>query len=204
MFSQCIYPNEAFPRSCNLTTFSFYSIKTRFLFGVKQCLADLHFILGFRVLADWSEKVFMVHNGIIGFNSIPHDAWRFDSIRYAHINFEKVAGWRSELWSVYKEEFSRRKSPYVNIFDFSPDQVRQMCFFPIRVPGTKVDSLESYCLEYDVQVERLWHIEKISVLPESELKSGLEIIVLPLSPFMVYEDAIRVASTVLSFFSTNL
>lgn len=196
MFSHCVYPDENYKRSYKAKKVSWYSVITRILFGTKQWLAALHLKLRVRVLADWSEKIFMIHNGIIGLSNISHAAWFFDPIGFAHIDFDEIVNARIKLWHAYKEEFLRFPLSRVRTYQLSPQQIGQMSFFPIRVPRDSAQELICSCVKLDVQAERLWNLDRISGLSESECQSGMEIVVLPFTPNMSVKDARQIASTV--------
>jgi hypothetical protein len=202
MFSQCVCPNNEYKSTGNISYINMYTIRARLLFQFKQILASLHFATGLGFLANWSEAVFMIHNSIIGLENNSHAAYRYDIIGYAHIDFNKVADSRYRLWTAYISEFSKDQSPLFDFFKLTTSQIKQMCYFPLRVNRKYIPDLIEYCLTMDVMVDRLWDLEKTVGLPKEELKQGMEIIVLPLTPSMETKDAMRVASTLINYCRT--
>ena len=160
---------------------SAFRFAMRALFFLKTACLKVATRTAFDFLAALGMHFFVLHDRFIGSPKAAHRGFRWDGLRFRHIDFAKVRQHRAALYGEYAENFSGLAAAgHIELFELPAAERVNLCYFFLRiVEERRIAELISYLETNGYWVDRLWDFDKVDGMEESERQWAKSIIVFP-------------------------
>lgn len=183
MMAHLVTPDGVTVVHGEVSRYSLFRYAVRALFWLKSSCLRLATLTGLRFLSVIGDRLFVLHDNLIGSATAAFAGFWWDAFIYRHIDFDRIKSHRTTLSEAYHSCLAPlADAGHLELFDLPIDEAGNLCFFFCTVADqTKLDPLLTHLSAEGYWVEALWDFSAQDGLTEDERAWASRVIVFPYS-----------------------